>query len=315
MKFYDAEKLFIGNVGYARTIYKDNKQYIRFYGERIAITKQDSFHLDYYYFDVCSKKKYTDFYSPWCGNGDSAIFEPCSLALSIKQNFKNDQQIDDIPKVVKKILKDKKISNKDIKEFVFLLNNRMMVKNNQYNLESDKSYNNENIIKNNNNINTNYSTLLTEKVFKNEPAIGRDDEVNELIVALAQDKKSPVLVGPSGTGKTTIVDQLAYRIQQNNVPEFLKNKKIIEIDLISLLSGTKYSGTLQDKITNLINIATKENALIFIDEIHTTYGAGTHDKSDYDVAAMIKQAIDRQGLKVIGTTTTEEYEKYFSNDS
>ncbi len=310
MKFYNAEKLFIGAVGYATRKYKGTKTYLQFNQKEIAVTKQKSMDLDHHYFNVLSGKKYIDFNNFYCCSGDSCIFEPKSLALVIKRVYSSTQQSEIVNVLAKKILKGKLISDKDIKNLVLYLNN---LGKNIY-TEENKQLPAEEKNKTNN-INTDYSTTLTEKKFKNEPAIGRDKEVNDLIIALAQDKKNPILVGPSGTGKTTIADQLAYKIQKGNVPEFLKNKKIIEIDLANLLSGTKYSGTLQDKFTSLINLAIKNNAIIFIDEIHTIYGAGTHDKSDYDIAAMLKQAIDRQGLKVIGTTTTEEYEKYFSNDA
>ena len=312
MKFYDAEKLFIGPVGYAKRIDNDH---LKFTANELAVTKQKSIALDYYYFDVLSNRQYKDFHNYFCCSGDACIFEPKSLALFIKQAYNKTQQSEIVNLFAKKILKGKKITDKDIKNLVLYLNNlgdKIYIKEENKNLSrfENKKKNNKS-----DNINTDYSTTLTEKAFKNEPAIGRDNEVNELIITLAQDKKNPILVGPSGTGKTTIADQLAYKIQQNTVPEFLKNRKIIEIDLANLLSGTKYSGTLEEKFTNLISLAVKNDAIIFIDEIHTIYGAGTHDKSDYDVAAMIKQAIDRQGLKVIGTTTTEEYEKYFSNDA
>ena len=85
--------------------------------------------------------------------------------------------------------------------------------------------------------------------------------------------------------------------------------------MTSLIAGAMYVGTLEEKINKLIEYATENEAIVFIDEIHPIYGAGTTSKSDNDVAGMIKQAIDRKGLKVIGTTTTEEYDKYFSNDA
>ena len=104
-------------------------------------------------------------------------------------------------------------------------------------------------------------------------------------------------------------------IQKNNVPDFLKNKKIIKLDMTSLLAGTRYVGVLEEKVEKLIEYALNNNAIVFIDEIHTIYGAGASRNNDNDVAGMIKQAIDRKELKVIGTTTIEEYDKYFSNDA
>jgi len=311
MKFYNAEKLFIGPVGYARRIDRNNIQFVQ---KEITVTRQKNGigSMDYYYFDVLSNKKYIDFHNIYCISGDPCIFEPMSLALLIKQAYNKTQKSEIINSLAERVLKGKKISEKDIKEIVFYLNNHHK---SIYIEETNEIIPKEKQNNKTESTNIDFITILTEKKFKNEPAIGRDKEVNDLIIALAQDKKNPILVGPSGTGKTTIADQLAYKIQKGNVPEFLKNKKIIEIDLANLLSGTKYSGTLEEKFTNLISLAVKNDAIIFIDEIHTIYGAGTHDKSDYDIAAMLKQAIDRQGLKVIGTTTSEEYEKYFSNDA
>lgn len=313
MKFYDADKLFIGFGGHARSTQKENE--VKFWQDEIVIVNQNKYSLDCEYLDIFSNKEYIYFYHRYCIPGDSAIINVKSLSSVIRQVYNKTQDNELINKIAKKIIKEKKVSEKDLKSLLLLLNNQNVLENNNQSLNDDNSNNNNSDNKSNQNINTDYSTILTEKIFKNEPAIGRDNEVNELIITLAQDKKNPILVGPSGTGKTTIVDELAYKIQENKVPDFLKNRKIIEFNLTNLLAGTKYSGTLEEKFKNLINLAIKENAIIFIDEIHTIYGAGTHNKSDYDVAAMIKQAIDRQGLKVIGTTTTEEYDKYFSNDA
>ena len=312
MKFYNSDKLFIGSVGYT---YKENKQ-IGINADEIAITKQDPWYPSCYYFDIISNKKYIDFHDFSCIEGKKAIIKPENLYLFIHKHRYVFSEIKQLEKIVNKILIGKKISDKDVKALVIFLNSYYKQKNNQKNDSCDT---NSNTTTNTNDKNIyldmTYSTILTDKIFKNNPAIGRDNEVNEVIITLAQDKKNPILVGPSGTGKTTIVDQLAYKIQKNDVPNFLKNKKIIELNLSSLLSGTKYVGTLEEKFVKIINFVIEKDAIIFIDEIHTIYGAGAHSKSDYDIASMIKQAIDRQGLKVIGTTTIEEYEKYFSNDA
>lgn len=315
MKFYNVDKLFIGYVGYARLIYKNNKQYNRFEPEEITIVKQKEYSSNYYFFDIISNKKYIDFYNVLCCSGDTAILKPKSLSLFIDQEKDLVQGITEIEAIVNKIKKGKKISDKDIKLLIYNFNKKLkddyIYHQNNDNEENNHSKKN----KSEQELDFNYSTILTDKIFKNEPAIGRDKEVYEVILTLAQDKKNPILVGPSGTGKTTIVDQIAHKIQTNEVPDFLKKKKIIELDLTNLLAGTKFSGTLEEKITKIIDFAIKKEAIIFIDEIHSIYGAGTHNNSDYDIAAMIKYAIDRQGLKVIGTTTTEEYDKYFSNDA
>lgn len=161
----------------------------------------------------------------------------------------------------------------------------------------------------------NLGKTLTNKYFKNDPAIGRENELEEVITPLATLYRNPILVGKSGVGKTSIAEKLAYNIQRNNVPEFLKNRKIIEVSSCELVAGTKYLGELEKKVLSLINYVKEHNAILFIDEIHTIYGAGTSEKNDNDVASIIKTAIDRDGIKVIGTTTTEEYNKYFTNNA
>lgn len=313
MKFYNIDKLFIGNVGHAY----DLKTEIEFIGESIAITRQKNIELEWLYYDIISDREYKDFHHRFCRGGSSAIFKPKSFSLYIDKCINNTKthnidKNDPFFKILKKAKKTNRISSKDIKYLIFELNNKE--KNNKVDCENYNEESNFDSL-NNENIDFNYSSVLTDKTFKVEPAIGRDNEVNELIITLAQDKKNPILVGMSGTGKTTIVDELAYKIQKDNVPNFLKKKKIIELDMTSLIAGTKYVGTLEEKVKKIVDYAIKNNAIIFIDEIHTIYGAGTTEKSDNNVASMIKQAIDRQGLRVIGTTTTEEYDKYFSNDA
>lgn len=317
MKFYNIDKLFIGSVGHAHKV----KEGIEFINESIVITIQKNLSLDYHYYDVISDREYKDFYNFFCKSGDSAILTPKSFSLYIDECIKNAEiyNIDkDNPflKILKKAKKTNRISNKDIKCLIFELNN----KENNNKVDCGTEYHEENNFNNNDNSNNqgidfSYTSILTDKKFKGEPGIGRDNEINELIIALAQDKKNPILVGMSGTGKTTIVDEFAYKIQKNDIPNFLKNKKIIELDMTSLVAGTKYVGTLEEKVKKIVDYAIKNDAIVFIDEIHTVYGAGTSEKSDNNVAGMIKQAIDRQGLRVIGTTTTEEYDKFFSNDA
>lgn len=186
---------------------------------------------------------------------------------------------------------------------------------------NNHDYKQESKVNTNNNSSNNTKQELTEgkrlndKVYPHEPAIGREIELRSIITTLASEKKSPILVGESGVGKTTIVDQLVYKIQRNEVPGFLKNKEVIELDTSSIVAGTKYLGTLEEKFKKIINYAINNDALLFIDEIHTIYGAGATSKDDNDIAEMLKKAIDRENIRVIGTTTSLEYEKYFSNDA
>ena len=160
-----------------------------------------------------------------------------------------------------------------------------------------------------------FGSILTDKEYITNPTIGREEELKNLMIVLAQDKKLPIVVGESGVGKTSLVEELAYRIQKDNVPNFLKDKIIVEINPNDLIAGKKYTGEFEKVIKNLMDICSDDRIILFIDEIHTIYGVGTHDKSDVDLAAMLKPYIDRSGVEIIGTTTNAEYDKYFSNDA
>lgn len=312
MNFYDTDKIFIGMVGYKRP-YNDKQTIFKF--EEFAIVYKKSWSLECDYYDIFTSKEYTDFYSYYCMVGAPAILKPKSFTAFLYEYLKDYPE--ETNNKFTKILKTKRIRSKDLRTLLNDLNNayRNEKEQNPNNINNN-DYTSYNRDKNNTaNLNFDYANNLTNKTFKVEPAIGRDFEVKEVIITLAQDKKNPILVGPSGTGKTTIAEQLAYKIQKNEVPDFLKKKQIIELDMTSLLAGTKYVGALEEKFKNLIDYSIKNNSILFINEIHTIYGAGSTSKSDNDVAGMLKQAIDRQGLKIIGTTTSEEYDKYFSNDA
>lgn len=160
-----------------------------------------------------------------------------------------------------------------------------------------------------------YGTLLNNKEYINTPAIGRDNEMKKIIVTLALEKSTPIIVGESGVGKTALVDQLVYMIKTDNVPSFLNNQLILEMDPASIVAGCKYVGTFEEKMNSVINICKKYNIILFIDEVHTIFGVGSAEGKNNDMASILKRQIDRNNLKVIGTTTKEEYEKYFSSSA
>ena len=160
-----------------------------------------------------------------------------------------------------------------------------------------------------------FGSILTDKEYITSPTIGREEELKNLMIVLAQDKKLPIVVGESGVGKTSLVEELAYRIQKNDVPNFLKNKIIFEINPNDLVAGCQYVGQFEKKIKDLMSLCDNENIILFIDEIHTIYGIGVTKNNDNDMAAMLKPYIDRSGVEIIGTTTNAEYDKYFSNDA
>lgn len=151
---------------------------------------------------------------------------------------------------------------------------------------------------------------------KLDPVIGRDEEIRRVMHILSRrTKNNPVLVGEPGVGKTAIVEGLAQRIVAGDVPEILKNKRIIQLDLGALLAGTKYRGEFEDRLKGVIREvqASEGEIVLFIDEIHTIVGAGAAEGA-MDAANMLKPALARGELRCIGATTIEEYRKYIEKD-
>ncbi len=155
-----------------------------------------------------------------------------------------------------------------------------------------------------------YGTDVTKEEFITNPAIGRDQQIKDLILILLTPEKSAILIGKPGIGKTAIVEGLAYRLQKDDVPDALKGYSIINIKTASLL-GTMPSG--ESKVQKMIDeLKTKEKLILFIDEVHMLIGAT--DSSALDFANIFKEGLGRGSIKVIGATTTEEYERYILRD-
>ena len=156
----------------------------------------------------------------------------------------------------------------------------------------------------------NYGENFQEKDYITNPAIGRDEQIKQLILILLTPDKSAVLLGKPGVGKTATVEGLAYRIQKGLVPDKLKDYQVIKVNTSALLGVDPVTG--EAKIQTLIDEIKEKNKLIlFIDEIHTLIGS-RDDAMDF--ANMFKPAVDRGDIKVIGATTTEEYERYILRD-
>jgi ATP-dependent Clp protease ATP-binding subunit ClpA len=160
----------------------------------------------------------------------------------------------------------------------------------------------------------NISKLAVED--KLEPVIGREFELEEIVTVLAKRFKSNVLmVGDPGVGKTAIAEGLATRIKENTVPKFIQNFEVWGLEIGSLLAGSKYRGEFEEKLKDVISaLETKKNCILFIDEAHTMKGAGATGGSSLDFANMIKPAITKGNLKVIASTTWEEFYESFEKD-
>ena len=155
-----------------------------------------------------------------------------------------------------------------------------------------------------------YGENYTEKEYITNPAIGRDQQIKELLLILLTPEKSAILVGKPGIGKTAIVEGLAYAIQKKEVPDALLGYTIINIKTASLL-GTMPNG--ESKVQVMIDeLKTKEKIILFVDEIHMLIGAT--DESSLDFANLFKEGLGRGSIKVVGATTTEEYERYILRD-
>ena len=177
---------------------------------------------------------------------------------------------------------------------------------------------NGNIIKNNKKLLISDCGInLTRKAKENlfDPLIGRDNEVNELIeIIVRRNKNNPLLIGEAGVGKTAIVEELARRIINGNVPDKLKNMSIYSLSMATLVSGTKYRGEFEERVTKIIKeLEDNDNIIVFIDEIHTLVGAGGAEGA-IDASNILKPALARGNIKVIGATTINEYKNSISKD-
>ena len=163
-----------------------------------------------------------------------------------------------------------------------------------------------------------FSRDLTEAAKKGEidPVIGREEEIQRIIQILSRrTKNNPCLIGEPGVGKTAVAEGLALKIANGEVPEHLRDKRVVALDLTGMIAGTKYRGDFEDRIKNAIDEVKKsKNIILFIDELHTIIGAGSAEGSA-DAANILKPSLARGDFQVIGATTLDEYRKYIEKDA
>lgn len=165
---------------------------------------------------------------------------------------------------------------------------------------------------------TNFARNLNEvaKSGKIDPVIGRDEEIQRLVqILMRRRKNNPILIGAPGVGKTAIAEGLAQRIVEGNVPEIVKGKTILSLDLASLIAGSKYRGDFEDRLKKLFEeIEKRDDIILFIDEFHMVLGAGASEGS-MDAANILKPILAKGDVQIMGATTIEEYRKHVEKDS
>ena len=163
-----------------------------------------------------------------------------------------------------------------------------------------------------------YGVDLTRKAHENklDPVVGRDKEIDRMITVLGRrSKNNPALIGEPGVGKTAVVEGLAQRIANGKVPEFLTGKKVVQLDLVAMIAGSKYRGQFEERIQKVLNTLKRHpEVIVFVDELHLLIGAGASEGS-MDAANILKPALARGEIRMIGATTFDEYRKHIEKDS
>ena len=236
------------------------------------------------------------------------LFYSKELLSSIEGVILSLENIDD--EITLNLLFNEILSNKNTLCYKTLIKTNTDIENLKKDIKTTNTISNNSILKS---IGRNLNELAIKKEF--DPVIGREKEITRIIEILKRkNKNNPLLLGEAGVGKTSVVEELASRITKNLVPDFLKGKTIYEVNLSSVIAGTKYRGEFEEKLTKLINeLETNNNLILFIDEIHTLVGAGGAEGA-IDASNILKPALARGKLSLIGATTLKEYTSSIEKD-
>ena len=236
------------------------------------------------------------------------LFYSKELLNSIEGVILSLENIDD--EITLNLLFNEMLSNKNTLCYKTLIKTNTDIENLKKDIKTTNTISSNSILKS---IGRNLNELAIKKEF--DPVIGREKEITRIIEILKRkNKNNPLLLGEAGVGKTSVVEELASRITKNLVPDFLKGKTIYEVNLSSVIAGTKYRGEFEEKLTKLINeLETNNNLILFIDEIHTLVGAGGAEGA-IDASNILKPALARGKLSLIGATTLKEYTSSIEKD-
>ena len=236
------------------------------------------------------------------------LFYSKELLSSIEGVILSLENIDDEITLI--LLFNEILSNKNTLCYKTLIKTNTDIENLKKDIKTTNTISSNSILKS---IGRNLNELAIKKEF--DPVIGREKEITRIIEVLKRkNKNNPLLLGEAGVGKTSVVEELASRITKNLVPDFLKGKTIYEVNLSSVIAGTKYRGEFEEKLTKLINeLETNNNLILFIDEIHTLVGAGGAEGA-IDASNILKPALARGKLSLIGATTLKEYTSSIEKD-
>ena len=236
------------------------------------------------------------------------LFYSKELLSSIESVILSLENIDD--EITLNLLFNEILSNKDTLCYKALIKTNIDIESLKKSILTTNTISSNSILKT---IGRNLNKLALNNEF--DPVIGREKEITRVIEVLKRkNKNNPLLLGEAGVGKTSVVEELARRITKNQVPNFLKGKTIYEVNLSSVIAGTKYRGEFEEKLTKLINEFEKnDNLILFIDEIHTLVGAGGAEGA-IDASNILKPALARGKLSLIGATTLKEYTNSIEKD-